>query len=344
MDAYPKLAPGYGFHLEGDGFWDVQEIPPNVLAESKYSGEFEIEGFPAVVFEMPDGDQWAQKAPGTPAPKGDQGAETVLKEASSRFSSDVLDMLKEFDVDDEVGLWHWLNKNGIDHDEAEKETINNVFKAFEKAFPGEKLNVREKDLNSPQSLKHEIQHIVSEPNFDLEAAHGTRSKAEAAADELSMVLFEAGDKDKKAWARDEEVDFSSIYHDVQSIWSDGMTVGDYLDALDAQPFVSKKKEKYFKKAVSYLRHHNKPTLGEKMEEPDSFKAAIRVVDKLDEYMRKDNEMAPDPSREVKYKMFQRLLRKYQRDILDRLKSKSGHSASGFLALVASRVAAVGTLS
>lgn len=46
-----KLAPGLGFHLEGDGKWDVQKIPPDVLRSAKFIGELEIEGFPSVVFE-----------------------------------------------------------------------------------------------------------------------------------------------------------------------------------------------------------------------------------------------------------------------------------------------------
>ncbi len=76
-----KLAPGLGFHLEGDGKWDVQKIPPDVLRSAKFIGELEIEGFPSVVFETPDGDQWAQKAPGVPAPKGDEAADAIEKMA-----------------------------------------------------------------------------------------------------------------------------------------------------------------------------------------------------------------------------------------------------------------------
>lgn len=70
VDPAPELVPGPAFHLEGDGKWDVQELPRDVLVRAEYSGELEIDGYPAVVFEMPDGDQWAQKSPGTPAPKG----------------------------------------------------------------------------------------------------------------------------------------------------------------------------------------------------------------------------------------------------------------------------------
>lgn len=74
----PSLVPGPAFHLEGDGNWDVQEVPEVVLQSAAYVGDLKIEGYPCVVFETPDGDQWAQKAPGTPAPKGDEAAEQVV--------------------------------------------------------------------------------------------------------------------------------------------------------------------------------------------------------------------------------------------------------------------------
>ena len=92
MDKVPKLVRGPAFHLEGDGRWDVQELPDHVLRGAEYSGEIDIEGYPAVVFEMPDGDQWAQKSPGTPSPKGDEGADQSI--ASAFFSARFLEMGK----------------------------------------------------------------------------------------------------------------------------------------------------------------------------------------------------------------------------------------------------------
>jgi hypothetical protein len=81
--AVSELVPGPAFHLEGDGKWDVQELPSDVLKSAKYFGEIKIEGYPAVIFEMPDGDQWAQKAPGTPAPKGDEASKAIT--SSDKF-------------------------------------------------------------------------------------------------------------------------------------------------------------------------------------------------------------------------------------------------------------------
>lgn len=81
-DPVPELVPGYGFHLEGDGFWDVQELPPDVARDAEFSAYLEIEGFPSAVFEMPDGDQWAQKEPGTSSPKGDEAARDVLSSSA----------------------------------------------------------------------------------------------------------------------------------------------------------------------------------------------------------------------------------------------------------------------
>lgn len=96
-DQTPELVRGPAFHLEGDGRWDVQELPDLVLRGAEFSGEIEIDGYPAVVFEMPDGDQWAQKSPGTPSPKGDEGLDDVLARAAARvasafFSDPFLDM------------------------------------------------------------------------------------------------------------------------------------------------------------------------------------------------------------------------------------------------------------
>lgn len=78
MNPVPKLVPGNAFHLEGDGHWDVQRLPDEVIGTAEYIGEIKILGYPASVFEMPDGDQWAMKAPGTPAPKEDQAVEPIL--------------------------------------------------------------------------------------------------------------------------------------------------------------------------------------------------------------------------------------------------------------------------
>lgn len=67
----PQLAPGVGFILEGDGRWDVQNIPPDVVKSAEFDGYLTIQGYECSVFITPDGQQWAQKVSGTPAPKGD---------------------------------------------------------------------------------------------------------------------------------------------------------------------------------------------------------------------------------------------------------------------------------
>jgi hypothetical protein len=78
LNPTPKLTPGIGFHLEGDGHWDVQEIPDWVLDVAEFSGYLTIQGYASSVFETPEGEQWAQKSSGTPAPKGDEGAKDIL--------------------------------------------------------------------------------------------------------------------------------------------------------------------------------------------------------------------------------------------------------------------------
>jgi len=85
-NALPGLSPGFGFKLEGDGQWDVQRIPEDVLRTAEFSGEITIKGYPCSVFETPDKDQWAQKVSGTPAPKGDQAVEEALGKMASRVA------------------------------------------------------------------------------------------------------------------------------------------------------------------------------------------------------------------------------------------------------------------
>lgn len=67
----PQLAPGIGFVLEGDGRWDVQTIPSKVVDSAEFNGYLTIQGYKCAVFITPEGEQWAQKVSGTPAPKGD---------------------------------------------------------------------------------------------------------------------------------------------------------------------------------------------------------------------------------------------------------------------------------
>lgn len=83
MDKVPELVSGPAFHLDGDGQWDVRELPPDVKHRAHYTGEIDIDGYPAVVFEMPDGAQWAQKAPGTPSPKAGEAAAQVVSASTS---------------------------------------------------------------------------------------------------------------------------------------------------------------------------------------------------------------------------------------------------------------------
>ena len=91
MNETPKLTPGVGFHLEGDGQWDVQEIPQHVLDNAEYIGDLTIKGYDSAIFETPEGDQWAQKSSGIPAPKGDEATQDVLATALGRMASRIAD-------------------------------------------------------------------------------------------------------------------------------------------------------------------------------------------------------------------------------------------------------------
>jgi hypothetical protein len=116
----PKLVPGPAFHLEGDGKWDVQKLPDMVLKEAEYSGSIKIRGYPAVVFITKSGDTWAQKAPGTPSPKGDDAAHEILEQIAARLivaSHGKLNIFgPEEDMDDDADfleVLHFLNGNGF---------------------------------------------------------------------------------------------------------------------------------------------------------------------------------------------------------------------------------------
>lgn len=86
LDSFSELTPGYGFHLEGDGYWDVQEIPSSVISNAEFSGYLKINGYNSAVFEMKDGDQWAQKQSGTPEPKSDEAVREIMSADIKRTS------------------------------------------------------------------------------------------------------------------------------------------------------------------------------------------------------------------------------------------------------------------
>jgi hypothetical protein len=57
-----SLQPGYAYKLDRDsGDWVVKPVPQEVISISKEIGHLVIRGEETVVFETPDGDQWAMK-------------------------------------------------------------------------------------------------------------------------------------------------------------------------------------------------------------------------------------------------------------------------------------------
>jgi hypothetical protein len=63
----PSLTPGIAWHLDPQGQWKTEKLPPDVLSGAAFSGFLTVEGYRASVFETPEGDQWAQKSTGTPS-------------------------------------------------------------------------------------------------------------------------------------------------------------------------------------------------------------------------------------------------------------------------------------
>lgn len=63
----PLLQSGIGFHLNPDGSWKPEKIPPEVLKGAVFSGYLTINGYRSTVFNTKDGSSWAQKSSGTSA-------------------------------------------------------------------------------------------------------------------------------------------------------------------------------------------------------------------------------------------------------------------------------------
>lgn len=63
----PGLSIGSGFFLKPDGQWDIIDLPTKVVEEAAFSGYITIQGYSCTVFEMPNGDMYAQKSLNTPA-------------------------------------------------------------------------------------------------------------------------------------------------------------------------------------------------------------------------------------------------------------------------------------
>jgi hypothetical protein len=72
-----KLTPGVGFHLQPDGSWVAEKIPPEVIENAIFSGYLTIEGYRSTVFNS-DNDSWAQKSTGTSA---------IASRVASRFTT-----------------------------------------------------------------------------------------------------------------------------------------------------------------------------------------------------------------------------------------------------------------
>lgn len=99
-----SLSPGYGFHLQPDGQWDIKPIPPDVLSKATFSGYLTINGYKSTVFDMPNGDSWAQKSVNTPV----ASVSPMAKRIAARWlqaQKDVVTQLKDGLDNDEMAAW-----------------------------------------------------------------------------------------------------------------------------------------------------------------------------------------------------------------------------------------------
>ena len=63
-----RLQEGPAFHLKPDGTWGVEDVPPSVARDARFSGFLAIEGYWCAVFEL-GGEEWAEKAAGEMPPE-----------------------------------------------------------------------------------------------------------------------------------------------------------------------------------------------------------------------------------------------------------------------------------
>lgn len=381
-DVNPHLVPGFGFHLEGDGFWDVQEIPKNVLETAEFFGNLDIEGFQAVVFQTPSGDQWAQKAPGTPAPKGDEAKEQLMSFSfdriatrillSFKISSDVLDLLKDKQglfnlpkeyqeikefleeknqkkITDEFGdedtimdlydtnpdkydEYRKLIGQNLDHEtEVDKDLIDLAIKSFEKVFPGETFAPR---LDPPdlRSTIHEAGHVIFDPGFDLgdmsSDLQGDHNDIGHMYDELMNNIILTDDPGQSV---DGNVGLNEIFR--KSIVSD-RTYGEIFDYIkdNTEPTY----QKYSNNLVSNLKHKFKDELDKVPEEREAINLRTYVFEYLNDKFGKDPFIPRYEDREILYKKWFNLFRKY----LSNYKNKLMSSPEDTLKSVATRMAKV----
>ncbi len=98
------MTPGVGFFLKTDGTWDQSEIPEKVLKESKFSGHLKINGYDCTVFEMENGDQWAQKTTESSDSIASRVASRYI-EAKKKRQKDIVTQVKQSLQGGSMGEW-----------------------------------------------------------------------------------------------------------------------------------------------------------------------------------------------------------------------------------------------
>jgi hypothetical protein len=89
--------------LQPDGQWKPEQIPPEVLRNSKFSGYLTINGYRSSVFDTEDFGSWSQKSEGTPA------MASLAERVAARYlkaQQDITTQLKESLENDEMSAWN----------------------------------------------------------------------------------------------------------------------------------------------------------------------------------------------------------------------------------------------
>lgn len=340
----PQLVPGFGFHLKGDGFWDVAEIPERVLNTAEFFGNIDIEGYPSVVFQTPSGDQWAQKSPGTPAPDTPTDEKLFMSSKidfsapffkSSRVSSDVLDLLKDKQMTGQLPESYLeFYDNASDEEELTSvlQDLGEIAqKTFEKVFPGETFTFSTGG-GSLDFIVHEAGHVILDPSFDLQgfgkSLQGTGTAVDHIYDELMNMIILTGDGGEQFYEN------GGINQLIFKIIGEN-TYGEIFDFIENNTTRPEYK-KYSGMLVSNLRNKYRNVLNnipseEKREDVDLL---TDIIDYIVNKFSKDPFIPGGEAREVAYKKWFLLFSKHVDKYFDEYESKES------LKSVAARIAGI----
>jgi hypothetical protein len=237
-----------------------------------------------------------------------------------RISSDVLDLLKEFNIDEKYDIISWLHEKELFdelYDEVVTHEIELINKVFKKVFPEEKL-IPPSVPDDPNLWLHEIHHLINEPGRDLSVLDSSKGFLEGAIDEMMNVAWEYGEP------YPQDIDVSGIYADISTYWEEGDTYLSFFNKLISVVLENQYKTKIRDNAISFFKNQLKDELNRSISQDTVYALSSEIYEKMMSYILKSGVLLHhDPNREARFKKFVRLLNKYKKDYFAELKEKYG---------------------